>query len=608
MGRLILLAAVCLAVLYPLAASGASPDGGCLTCHDDHVFRTRFPGSVHGVNGCASCHGAIRDLGRHMRGEEKPASAACASCHRDIAVPFAADVHYIRQGFRCQDCHGDIHAVRSAKAPFRKAVVEKCTACHDAEDYAVRGHGKAVLAGNPDAAACSDCHGLHSTPSFPSAAGGRSAQAREYFTQRCYACHGNADMMKRNRLSAGTVLHYEETYHGKVRKIGDPSRVAGCTDCHADHNILPKSDPASPLHSENLVRVCGQCHQGFHPRFVKFNAHPDYGDRRRYPLLFWTRIFMIALLTSVFFFFWLHTALWWRKAYWEKCRSEQAGIQTAPVCDEVQVRRFSPKERVMHVLLILSFFTLVMTGLPLKYYNTQWAKLLMGVWGGVSMAGFFHRFAAVVLWGLFLYTVWLSIRFLFPNGKGWHGWIGRLLGPDSLCPNLKDLRDIQAMFRWFFDRGEMPKFDRWTYWEKFDFFAVFWGMTAIGVSGLMLWVPEVFSWIFPGWVLNVATLVHSEEALLAALFIFTVHFFNNHFVPNKFPMEPNIFTGTQGLEQFRTERPLEYERAAAEGRLEAMTCKPPGILIRFLSSALGLASLLLGMILSILMLWSILFL
>jgi cytochrome b subunit of formate dehydrogenase len=319
---------------------------------------------------------------------------------------------------------------------------------------------------------------------------------------------------------------------------------------------------------------------------------------------------MIGLLVGTFMFFWTHSLLWWRKVYSLKCRKRQGYLEprgVIPTCDAGrQVQRFTGLERLMHVALILAFFTLVMTGFPLKYPQTAWAKVLIDLFGGAAVAGTFHRIAASVLIALFLYIAWLSVKFLFPGWKG-SGWLGRLFGPDSLCPNLKDLRDIKGMFLWFFNRGEMPQFDRWTYWEKFDFFAVFWGMTVIGGSGLTLWFPELFSYVLPGWVLNVAALVHSEEAFLAAIFIFTVHFFNNHLVPNKFPLEDNIFTGRYTVEQLAEERPLEYERLVKEDRLDAMKKPAPGMMTMFLSSAFGLLSLLLGLFLTGLIFWAVLF-
>jgi cytochrome b subunit of formate dehydrogenase len=107
-------------------------------------------------------------------------------------------------------------------------------------------------------------------------------------------------------------------------------------------------------------------------------------------------------------------------------------------------------------------------------------------------------------------------------------WKQFLFGKTSLMFNAQDLKDFQDTMKWFFGRGDRPSYGRWTYWEKFDYLAVFWGVPVIGLSGLMLWLPEFFTQFFPGWLINVATIVHSDEALLAAGFIFTIHFFNTH--------------------------------------------------------------------------------
>ncbi|MBN1614024.1 MAG: cytochrome C [Deltaproteobacteria bacterium] len=578
----------------------------CDFCHDFYRFRSQFPRSVHGPNGCGSCHREIGDLRLHMEGREKPITISCGSCHGEIEEDYRKSVHYVKQNITCQDCHRDIHVIEKSKGDFKRLVQDRCTTCHPARDYSMSGHGKAVADGNPDAATCSDCHGLHDTPVNDTESEQDMARVKEYYTQTCQRCHADPAMMKRNGLSVKAALLYSETYHGKVRDIGYPSRVAGCSDCHNGHNTLPPSDPRSTLNPSDLVRDCGKCHGRFHPRFVAFHPHPDYGDRKRYPVLFWTNVFMDALLLSVFLFFWGHAFLWWRKAYWSRALKAKAGdrIGQSECVETGQIERFSLAERIMHVLLIFSFFTLVMTGFPLKYHDRAWARVMIDLWGGADSAGLFHRMATLLLSTLFLYTIWLSLKFLFPRGQGTKGWVGRLLGPDSLCPNLKDWEDIKGMFRWFFNRGDMPRFDRWTYWEKFDFFAVFWGMFAIGLSGLMLWFPELFSYVFPGWVINMATVVHSEEAFLAAIFIFTVHFFNNHFVPNKFPLEPNIFTGRYPLSVLREERPLEYERLAVQGRLDELKREGPGVLTQLLTAFIGLASLLLGLFLTGLILWT----
>jgi cytochrome b subunit of formate dehydrogenase len=596
------------ASLLAAAVSEAMPSRSCISCHDDELFRVRFGSSVHGQNSCTSCHTDIRDLAAHMEGRQKPAPVNCGSCHQQIVQDYRKNFHYLQEDFRCADCHRGIHALGKADKNFKLAVIKKCTECHGNDEYADSGHGEAVLKGNQDSAACSDCHGLHDTRVYHTSLAAYPDEAREFYTDKCKRCHADREMMARSGLSADVVRQYEATYHGKVQDIGYPTHVAGCADCHRTHNILPKTNPRSSIYPGNLVTNCGRCHQGFHPRFVNYQAHPDYLTRKRYPALFWTFLFMSGLLIFTFGFFWSHTLLWWRKSYWEQHKREKLGIE--PEClesgseDLEQVQRFTVTERVLHVLLILSFMVLVMTGFPLKYHSARWAALLAGLWGGAAYAGFVHRIAAAVLIALFLYVMWLSLRFVFPKGRRTDGWQERLFGPDSLFPNRKDWEDIKGMFRWFFDRGDMPRFDRWTYWEKFDFWAVFWGMFAIGGSGLLLWKPEWSSWFVPGWLLNIAALIHSEEALLAGLFIFTVHFFNTHFIPTKFPLDRIIFTGRYRIHEMREQKPLQHERLKAGGTIDALKRPHPGIPLKLVSGAFGLASLLLGGALIVLILWA----
>ena len=584
----------------------------CLSCHDDYLFRTAYPASVHGTLGCASCHDGIVDSESHMTGAERSTLTACGSCHAVIAEEYRLNYHYLHQDFQCYDCHRNIHAVQSRDTSMKQATLRQCTECHANEEYAHSGHGIAVAEGNEDAATCSDCHGLHSTRVYHTSQQEYPAEAREFYTRTCVRCHDDRGMMVRNDLSTSTVASYRRTYHGKVQDIGHPTLVAGCADCHTSHNILPKDDPASSIHPDNLVENCGKCHTGFHPRFVAYQAHPDFSNRERYPTLYWTNVLMIALLGGTFLFFWVHTFLWWRKTYWDKHYMEKMGIRPhLPMSDTESlqsIERFSRKDIVVHIILVISFLTLVATGFPLKYHDAPWARIFVELWGGVSLAGIFHRVAAVVLFALFFYILVRSVGYLFPRKAETQGWVDRLFGVESLFFNRKDWQDMKGMFRWFFDRGEQPRFDRWTYWEKFDFLAVFWGMVIIGGSGIFLMVPEWTSYLFPGWILNVAALLHSEEALLAALFIFTVHFFNTHLIPKKFPMDRTIFTGRIALHELYEEKREQYERLVAEGKLDELKRDHPGIFTKLVSSVFGLASLILGLLLAVIILWSLIFL
>jgi hypothetical protein len=139
-------------------------------------------------------------------------------------------------------------------------------------------------------------------------------------------------------------------------------------------------------------------------------------------------------------------------------------------------------------------------------------------------------------------------------------------------------------------------FDRWTYWEKFDYWAVFWGMAIIGGSGLMLALPTEVARVLPGWTLNVAALVHGEEAFLAAVFLFTVHFFNNHFRADKLP-PPDVvmFTGSVALEEFRREHPLQYRRLVESGEIHKYLVDAPSRPMTLGSKVLGLVLIAIGL-------------
>ena len=190
-------------------------------------------------------------------------------------------------------------------------------------------------------------------------------------------------------------------------------------------------------------------------------------------------------------------------------------------------------------MMIVSFFGLVLTGAPLHFSYAPWAQGLMRAMGGIQAAGFIHRFCAIVTFGYFFthvgHVTWRALRSADRKSLLW--------GPDSMVPQPKDLQDVVQQFRWFLGRGPRPRFDRYSYMEKFDYWAVFWGVAIIGGSGLLLWFPEFFSRFVPGWWFNIATIVHGDEALLAFGFIFTVHFFNVHLRPEKFPIDVVIFTG-----------------------------------------------------------------
>jgi len=580
----------------------------CLECHDE-IDKTAFALSVHGKNACTSCHRDIYDLESHAEGEIPMGKVHCEYCHRKEFKDHNLSVHSDND-VGCIDCHTNIHELKSYKKD-KKKVVAMCSGCHEqeGEDYLKSVHGKAVMAGNLDAPTCTDCHGLHDIRELrvDDSHSKMAVTAKEFHTKACLACHADEAMMKRNHVFTLAVATYEKSYHGKVESLGYPTYVAGCADCHTPHKQLPPSDPQSSISPKGLIKTCGQCHKGVNANFVLFLPHADYKDKTHYPVLYWTWVAMTGLLIAVFSFFWLHTLLWLIRSYIERNELRKEGIYIYPAKNpKVIYRRFSWLEKLIHLVMMFSFLGLVLTGSPLKFSDAPWAKGVINFLGGPMAAGHLHRWCAIITFAYFGITFLWCLYYLFLKPTG-ENFFQKLFGPDSLFPRWKDVQDLIGMFKWFFMKGPKPKFDRWTYWEKFDFLAVFWGMFAIGLSGLMLWQPQFFARFLPGWLFNIATIVHSDEALLAAGFIFTVHFFNTHLRPEKFPMDPVIFTGVVPGYLMEEERPLQYARLKAKGQLEKIETKYPRVWEEALGHILGMTGLSIGIFCIFLVAWGVIY-
>ena len=266
-----------------------------------------------------------------------------------------------------------------------------------------------------------------------------------------------------------------------------------------------------------------------------------------------------------------------------------APLPVAPA-DKREFVRFSRLHRTLHACMIVSFLTLALTGMSLKFSYTAWAVTMARLMGGFETAGFIHRTAAVVMFGTFTTHIVTLIR---DKRRSQTTWRALLFGPNTLLPTKRDAQELGGTMKWFLGRGPRPEYGRWTYWEKFDYFAVFWGIVVIGCTGLTLWFPVFFTRFLPGAFINVATIIHSDEALLATGFIFTVHFFNTHLRPEKFPMDTTIFTGHMPIAELKRDKPREYAALVDSGQLQEHLEEPqPEIVVKafraFAWTALGI--------------------
>ena len=617
----------------------------CGACHENQA--REYSASIHGVShtlgasgaaSCIDCHSIDHTnaaINSHYMAPTKSSESpvfklnlpqTCAKCHSNAGLngeykmkyPNAAEQYMdsihgralLKMGLivapSCNDCHG-VHNIKRGvdrDSPIHKSNVPKtCGKCHVGVEqiYESSVHGQLLVKGDVRGPVCTDCHTSHEveTP--------RNGHFKMASDARCGKCH-------QDRLE-----HYRDTYHGKAMALGKPnvaSEVAGCYDCHGHHDVLPPSNPASRLSKNNILKTCRQCHPSANQGFTEYKPHANPLDGKNYPALHATFLFMTSLLIGVFVFFGAHTVAWLVRAAYlylhdsKKFREAKTSTQNGGEW----FTRFVPFERFLHFLVVTSFLLLVLTGMPLKFYYTDWAKTLFRYIGGAETARALHRLGALVTFLDF------GLHVISLLGKAWKGrrsvrdpLTGRLslkrfwntiFGPDSMIPTLQDWRDFVAHNKWFFGKGPRPQFDRWTYWEKFDYFAVFWGVLIIGSSGVLMWFPTFFTRVLPGWLINLALVIHSDEALLAAGFIFSIHFFNTHFRIEKFPMDTVIFSGRVSKNEMLHERRRWYDRLVAQDRLDEHRIRDEWFRWKSIARSFGYFFFGLGLVLLVLIIYA----
>ena len=272
-------------------------------------------------------------------------------------------------------------------------------------------------------------------------------------------------------------------------------------------------------------------------------------------------------------------------------------MKSSKMNSQVRIIRFSIIHRLFHLFIMVTFLTQAVTGLCRLLYPTSWGKALTNFFGGYeSITAIHSRVGVAMLLGFGVHIVYILLK------VEWKSLRQSLFHPDSLVPRLQDVIDLGQRVRWFFGLGPPPAFDRWTYWEKFDYWAIFWGMPLLGITGLLLINPLVTSSFLPGWMLNVILLLHRAEALLAMLYIFIIHFTVGHFRHGMFPMNECMFAGSVELEEIRKEKPLWIVRLKEERKLEKALVPAPARWYRVAYFIFGFLALTTGLYLLVIIL------
>ena len=542
----------------------------CSTCHDEeaelYVKHGRLTVGVDSdIPNCANCHGTHEILSRDdEKSQIHPLNMpeTCGNCHEDYDLTlnhkflpkhpvetYRASVHgkAASQGrypaATCNDCHsagGTAHRILGPDDPDSTinhfAIPLTCGKCHEGvtKDYWDGIHGQLTARGKTESPVCTHCHGehqiiAHSDPRSP-VSHSKVAEAT------CTPCHESASLNEKYGVPAGQLASFIDSYHGLKSKAGDVT-VANCASCHGAHRILPHTDPTSSIYSDNLQHTCGECHPGISAELAQTKIHAiDPSQANRWPDFF-ANLYMIVIASTV-----TGMLLYISLDMWRHVRNMLRGEQ---------VRRMTRWAVAQHSVLLITFVFLVITGFALRFSDSWWSVLFFGREGGFPLRNLIHRIAAVVL-------VLLSIaHLLYLRGARGREFMHQMF------PSIDDLTQFRDMIRYNLGLAdERPRFGRFSFAEKFEYWALIWGMIIMAITGSMLWFDDYVVGILSKGVLDVMLVIHYYEAWLATIAILIWHLYSTIFNPSVYPMNPAWLTGTMPVEQHRHEHPADTELAS----------------------------------------------
>ena len=388
----------------------------------------------------------------------------------------------------------------------------------------------------------------------------------------CLSCHEGQDKN----------LHYART-------------SVKCKTCHITRPLAGIRNPAATMFADHRAeKVCERCHKGATAAMGTYVIHepsPFASETREdFPALFYAAWAMVALAGTVFLVFAPYVILWAIKEIRIVLGPKRA-VDPVANADLMSVERFTLTERMFHTMLALCFMALSVTGLAWMFIETPFGQTLVLALGDYKNAIAIHRVVGLVLMLLFVvHIVYIlqQVDWSKPNS---------LSGPDSLVWRMSDFRAFWHHLKWLVGLAEHPAFDRWAWWQKFDYWAVWWGTMIVGITGVVMFDPVVAAEYLDGWVLNVARWIHKIEALLAMAHIFVVHFFIESYRPRAFPLSDHVFHGAADVEHMRGEHPEWIGRLEEDGELKHMAVQQPPKAVQVIYFTFGAAMVLLGLFL-----------
>ncbi len=564
-----------IAFLFATAARGEAklPGGAdaCVACHDGKdapaVDTAAFGQSVHADKAsCTDCHAGYA-MGPHD--SELPALSAA-----DQAV--AARLAKARWPNPAQQAKG-IEVEKAEEKDLRVTAPRAylaCGGCHEMEHAdAMAGwqrsvHSKWLREDSKVAGpTCGSCHGaIHGVKklaAYAPQAGARQAVPadRREISKRCEACHGNEEFARAAGVNPEAALTYHDSMHGRLARVGNASAPV-CTSCHAakkeaggTHAIVPKGDPASAVSAAQRKETCARCHQGATDNFAALVAHKPIQEIGGHVVPHVIHVAFSYLTTLTLLFFAFHVFVDFVYELRQRLSKKSHG-ETPDGARSVV--RFDIHQRVQHWFMLSGVILLGVTGWPLRGAGdleaSGYSRAFMRVFGGAEGAAIWHRVGAVLI---IISAVYHLFYLTFLASKK------RL--PMSMLPVPKDALDMKDNILFMLGvKKERPRFDRYMYLEKFDYWAVFWGIVMMVGTGFIFWFPAFFTSWAPSWLVTAALIIHGEEATLAILFLFVVHFYNVHLKPSIFPMNWAWLNGRISVEMLKHEHPLEYDRLKAD--------------------------------------------